>query len=90
VDNPKEKLLPGMVASISILSAKPKKLLLIPQNAVHSINNMKVVYIMKDNRVTNRTIQNSAIINGLLVVEKGLAEGDLLVVSEIGSENNGS
>ena len=90
VDNPQEKLLPGMVASISILSAKPKKLILIPSDAVHSLNNMKVVYIMKDNRVTKRTVQASGIVNGLLAVEKGLAEGDMLIISEIDSENKGS
>jgi len=90
VDNPQEKLLPGMVAAVSILSAKPKKLILIPPNAVHSLNNMKVVYIMKDKKATKRTVQTSGSVNGLLVVEKGLAEGDMLVVSENGSENIGS
>jgi membrane fusion protein (multidrug efflux system) len=90
VDNPQEKLLPGMVASISILSAKPKKLILIPPNAVHSLNNMKVVYIMKDNKVTKRTVQTSGSINDLLVVENGLSEGDMLIISEIDSENKGS
>lgn len=90
VDNPQEKLLPGMVAAVSVLSEKPKKLILIPQNAVHSLNNMKVVYIMKDNRATKRTVQTSGSVNGLLVVEKGLAEGDMLIISEINSENTGS
>lgn len=90
VDNPQEKLLPGMVASIAILSAKPKKLILIPPDAVNSLNNMKVVHIMKDNRSTKRTVQTSGSVDGLLVVEKGLAEGDMLIVPETGSENMGS
>ena len=90
VDNPQEKLLPGMVAAVSILSAKPKKLILIPSNAVHFLNNMKVVYIMKDKRVIKRIVQTSGSVNGLLVVEKGLAEGDMLIISEINIENIGS
>ncbi len=85
VDNLQEKLLPGMVAAVSVLSEKPKKLILIPPNAVHSLNNMKVVYIMKDNKVTKRTVQASGIVNGLLAVEKGLAEGDMLIISETDS-----
>jgi hypothetical protein len=51
---------------------------------------MKVVYIMKDNRVTNRTVRTSGSVKDLLVVESGLAEGDMLIVSKIGSENIGS
>ena len=90
VDNPQEKLLPGMVAAVSILSEKPKKLILIPQNAVHSLNNLKVVYIMEGNRVVSRTIQTSGMVNGLLAVEKGLAEGDMLIIPESGIKNNGS
>jgi RND family efflux transporter MFP subunit len=90
VDNPQEKLLPGMVASVSVLSAKPKKLILIPPNAVHSLNNIKVVYIMKDNKPIKRKVQTSGSVNDLLVVEKGLAEGDMLIISETSSENIGS
>ena len=90
VDNPQEKIFPGMVASISILSAKPKKLILIPSDAVHSLNNMKVVYIMKDNKTTKRTVQTSGSVKDLLVVENGLVEGDMLIISKIGSENIGS
>ena len=90
VDNPQEKLLPGMVATVSVLSKTPKKLILIPQSAVHSLNNMKVVYIMTDNGVISRTVQTSGIVNDLFVVEKGLIEGDLLIISGTDSEDNGS
>jgi RND family efflux transporter MFP subunit len=90
VDNPNEKLLPGMVATVSILTEKPKKLMLIPQNAIHSLNNMKIVYIMKDNKVTQKPIQTSSSINDHIIVEKGLAEGDKLIVSGIDSTNIGS
>jgi RND family efflux transporter MFP subunit len=90
VDNPDEKLLPGMVAIVSVLSEKPKKLILIPPNAVHSLNNIKVVYIMKDNKVTQKRIQTSSNINDHVIVEKGLAEGDMLIVSGIDSVKTGS
>jgi len=90
VDNPDEKLLPGMVAAVSILSEKPRKLILIPQHAMHSLNNMKVVYIMKDNKVTQSPIQTSGKINDLLIVEKGLIAGDMLIVSGVDSTNTGS
>jgi RND family efflux transporter MFP subunit len=85
VDNPDEKLLPGMVATVSVLSEKPKKLILIPLNAVHSLNNIKVVYIMKDNKITQKRIQTSSNINDHVIVEKGLAEGDMLIVSGVDS-----
>ena len=90
VDNPDEKLLPGMVATVSILSEKPKRLILIPQHAMHSLNNMKVVYIMKDSKVTQRPIQTDGKINDHLVVKKGLAAGDMLIISETGGEEPGS
>ena len=77
-------------AAVSVLSETPKKLILIPSDAVHSLNNMKVVYIMKDNRTTKRTVQTSGSVKDLLVVENGLAEGDMLIISKIGSENIGS
>ena len=79
-----------MVATVSILTEKPKKLMLIPQNAIHSLNNMKVVYIMKDNKITQQRIQTSSNVNDHVVVEKGLAEGDMLIVSGIDSVKTGS
>jgi len=90
VDNPDEKLLPGMVSSVSILTEKPKKLILIPQNAIHTLNNMKVVYIMKDNKATQQPIQTSSSVNDQVIVEKGLTEGDMLIVSETDSKNAGT
>jgi multidrug efflux pump subunit AcrA (membrane-fusion protein) len=74
-----------MVATVSVLSEKPKKLILIPLNAVHSLNNIKVVYIMKDNKITQKRIQTSSNINDHVIVEKGLAEGDMLIVSGVDS-----
>jgi RND family efflux transporter MFP subunit len=90
VDNPDEKLLPGMVSSVSVLSEKPKKLILIPQNAIHTLNNMKVVYIMKDNKAMHQPIQISSNINDHVIVEKGLAEGDMLIISGTDSKNAGA
>ena len=90
VDNPDEKLLPGMVATVSVLSDKPKKLILIPQNAIHTLNNMKVVYIMKDNKAMHQPIQTSSSVNDHVIVEKGLAEGDMLIISGTDSKNAGA
>ena len=58
--------------------------------AVNSLDNAKVVYIMENNKPVKRTVQTGGTLNGLLVVEKGLAEGDLLIIPGSGSEAMGS
>lgn len=85
VDNPQERLLPGMIAAITIVSDTPKKLILVPPKAVHALSNTKVVYVMENNIPVKRVIQASGTLNDLLIVEKGLSQGEWLITSEISS-----
>jgi len=81
--NEQEKLLPGMVARVTVKSKAPKKGIIIPRAAVRTVKGIRIAYVMNSGQVEQRKIYLGAEMGEEVVVEKGLAEGDQLIVSGI-------
>lgn len=81
--NEQEKLLPGMVARVTVKSKNPKKVVIIPKKAVRTINGMKVAYVLNGDKPEQRRLYLGADMGDQVIVEKGLAEGENLIVSEV-------
>ena len=83
INNDQQRLLPGMIAQFSIASAKPKKAILIPQDAIRMANGVKTVYIMNNGKLSQRRVNTGAVIGSNVIIEAGLSEGEALVVSDV-------
>lgn len=79
--NAAEDLLPGMVARVIIKSQTPKKAIVIPKKAVRTVSGINVVYVMKNGKIERRRIYPGPERGDRIVVEKGLAAGEDLIVS---------
>jgi membrane fusion protein (multidrug efflux system) len=81
--NEQAKLLPGLVARVTVKSKEPKEVIIIPKKAVRTINGMKVAYVLNGDKPEQRQLYLGADMGEQVIVEKGLAEGDNLIVSEV-------
>ncbi len=81
--NDSEKLLPGMVTSVTVKSKKPKDVIMISRKAVRTVSGIKVVYLMNQGKIEERIVYTGEEIGDSVVIEKGLNEGDNLIISGI-------
>ena len=79
--NEEETLLPGMVARVIITSKDPKEVIIIPQKAVRTVKGAVVAYVMNQEKVEQKRLYLGKVIGEQVIVEKGLVEGDTLIVS---------
>jgi RND family efflux transporter MFP subunit len=84
--NDKEKLLPGMVARVTVKSKAPRKAIVIPRAALRTVKGTRVAYVMSNGQIEQRRVYLGTETEERVVVEKGLAEGEQLIVS--GIDNN--
>lgn len=82
VDNPERRILPGMIARVTIRSARPEPLLTIPQSAVLSMHGETTVRILLDGEPVTRVVDLGIILDDQVVVRSGLKAGDLIVLPE--------
>jgi membrane fusion protein (multidrug efflux system) len=82
VDNPDRRILPGMIARVSIRSARPAPLLTIPQNAVLSVHGETTVRLLLDDKPVTRVVDLGIMLDNRVVVRSGLEDGDLIVLPE--------
>jgi membrane fusion protein (multidrug efflux system) len=79
--NEEEKVLPGMVARVTITSKKSKEVIMIPKKAVKTVKGGAVVYVMNQEKVVQKMIHLGKEAGEKVIVERGLVEGDMLIVS---------
>ncbi len=79
--NEDENLLPGMVARVTITSKEPKEVIMIPKRAVRTVKGRAVVYVMHQEKVVQKRIYLGKEAGEKVIVERGLVEGDTLIVS---------
>ena len=79
--NEDEKLLPGMVARVTITSKEPREVIMIPKSALRTVKGVVVVYVMYQEKVVQKKIYLGKEAGEKVVVERGLVEGDTLIVS---------
>jgi RND family efflux transporter MFP subunit len=90
ITNSSEKpLVSGIDGTISIEYSSGKKSMVIPRNCIVNSAIEPMVYVVSDNIVKLRPIVISEIINNLVIVKTGLAEGETVVLSgQINLEDN--
>ncbi|MCX5886566.1 MAG: efflux RND transporter periplasmic adaptor subunit [Proteobacteria bacterium] len=83
--NPDEYLKPDMSAKVTFQEKirdepKEKAVMRIPQNAVLNKNGKNIVFVIEDSRAIDREVQLGAIQGGYVTIEKGLKDGEKIVV----------
>ncbi len=84
LDNTDRVFTPGLFARVQLIGSEPDSALLIDDKAVLTDQDRKYVYVLgADNTAVRKDITLGRIIDGLRVVETGLAAGDQVVVSGV-------
>jgi multidrug efflux system membrane fusion protein len=76
--NQKETLWPGTLVNTA-LTLRAEDRITIPANALQLSQAGSFVFVVKDNAVTVRPVKIERTVDGVSVVESGLAEGDVVV-----------
>jgi membrane fusion protein (multidrug efflux system) len=82
VPNDQQTLLPGMVARATITANQPKEVIMVPRKAVREEKGEKVAYILNKGKVEQKRVYLGKEQNDQIIVEKGLIEGDMLIISD--------
>jgi multidrug efflux pump subunit AcrA (membrane-fusion protein) len=86
IDEPDDRLKPGMSASVKILTSEVKNALVVPTNALIEEEDGTYVDVVVDEETfetERKKVEIKVKDNTHAVVEKGLKEGDVVVVSSI-------
>jgi len=84
IDNPDHSLLPGEFVHVRVHVADQPNALLVPQVALGSSQLGKFLYLVgSDGKVEQRFVSPGAIYGGLVVVDKGVKEGDRVIVGDL-------
>lgn len=79
--NPDRALTPGLFARVQLLAGKPFPAMLIDEKAVLTDQDRKYVYVVgEDGTAQRRDVRLGRTVEGLRVVESGLADGDRVIV----------
>lgn len=79
VENPEQRLLPNMFGQVEIETAKREGVLTIPATAVVALPGAKVVYVARAGKAEEVRPTLGPADGEVVVVEKGLAEGDPVI-----------
>jgi len=82
VDNEHRRILPGMIARVSITSARAEPQLTIPHSAVASVHGETIVRIMIDGAPVMRAVDLGAVQGERVIVRSGLEEGQQVVLPD--------
>lgn len=78
--NTQQKLMPGMVCSVTVSGTDNKPDIIIPNSVVQlKPEGTRFVWLAKDNKATLQIIQTGALTQKGIIVTKGLEEGDLVI-----------
>jgi RND family efflux transporter MFP subunit len=82
LDNAQGLFTPGLFARVQLLGSGEYDAILIEDRAVATDQNQRFVYVLDaDNKLEYRAVEPGRIVNGLRVIRKGLAKGDVVVTS---------
>ncbi len=91
VPNPDKELLPGQYTRVSMpLEIRPDTLLIPEESTVIEQGGVYVMVVLPNNRVERRLIFIGPIIDGELIVENGLVEGERIIVHGINKVFHGA
>jgi membrane fusion protein (multidrug efflux system) len=79
--NPNDLVRPGQYGRVRFVLETKKDALLVPQRAVQELQNLYNVYVVgPDNKLAVKTVTVGPRVGALWVIDKGLSEGDRVVV----------
>lgn len=80
--NPKHELTPGLFARVRLPIGVPHPALLVPEQALGTDQGQKFLYVINaKNEVVYRRVKVGSLVDGLRVVEEGVAPNDKIVVN---------
>jgi HlyD family secretion protein len=80
--DPDAKVKPGMTASVTITVQSLDNVLLVPNRAVHLVNGQRIVYVLRNDQLSEVTVTLGASDDTMSVVVSGeLSVGDVLVLN---------
>ncbi|MBD3402498.1 efflux RND transporter periplasmic adaptor subunit [candidate division GN15 bacterium] len=80
IDNSEGRFRPGMFVRIQYISDRLSDVLAVPRRAVLRLDNVPTVFTVKDGQARMHQVVLGPDIDGLVVIDSGLAVGDTLVV----------
>lgn len=81
LDNPKEQLLPGMVAKVHIMKNEGERHITLPIKAVQQASNKDLfVWVVEDGKAQRRNVTINQNIGNRVMIESGLEEGEKVIV----------
>ena len=84
IDNPDHTLLPGEFVHVRVHIADQPNALLVPQVALGSSQLGRFVYVIgKDGKAEQRIVSPGALYGGLVVIDKGVKEGDRIIIGNL-------
>jgi membrane fusion protein, multidrug efflux system len=84
LDNPDGRFTPGLFARVQLVGTAPADALLVDDKAVLTDQDRKYVYVLGDDGTAQRKdVVPGRLVDGLRVIESGLAPGDQVVVSGV-------
>ncbi|NOZ24216.1 MAG: efflux RND transporter periplasmic adaptor subunit [Planctomycetes bacterium] len=90
IDNPDERIRPGMTADVTLTWATRPSVIAIPEQALLTANGDTYVYLAEHGTAVRRNVKHGLRQHGLVIIAEGLSEGDLVVVSGQGLLTDGA
>lgn len=80
--DPDEQVRPGMTAAVNIIVSEIKDVLIVPNRAVRLMDGQRVVYLLKNNRLTEVNVETGASSDTETQITEGeVSPGDLVVLN---------
>ncbi len=80
IPNPDGRLRPGMFARLEIPRRTLPDAVLVPLAAIVELEDSQVVYVVEDERAAQRTVELGAVFGDEVMITRGLAAGEQLIV----------
>ena len=90
VDNGSHLLLPGMVCKARLDNTEGEYAIVVPQQAIQISGQDKYVWVARDGKSYRQDVLTGDIINEGVVVESGLASGDIVIIEGQDKVSEGS
>jgi RND family efflux transporter MFP subunit len=89
VANTEGLLKPGQFATVRITQSLPEPAVMVPVAAVRSDGDVSRVFIVKDGAAREQLVQLGLLENDMIQIKQGVAEGDVVATSNVGSLTDG-
>jgi len=83
LSNPGHLLKPGMYAGVEIRSGEAEEVLVVPQNAVISVEGLYFVFIAEGDLARRQQVEIGRVIDQSVEIKSGITEGQLVIVSNV-------